>query len=110
GDAPLVEQEPHERHGRRLPAPRQLRYECSRAMTNTEEEQDPPENEDENEDAPPEATPPAAPSTWAWLRDCYFSIDRRTLGFARFMVGFFLLMDLGRRTGTWMDMYSSVGV
>src|SRR4029078_5957667 len=72
-------------------APRQLGYECEPAMTNTPHEHD-------------------DPSIWDWLRDTYFSFDRRTLGFGRLMLGFFLLTDLGRRTGTWLAMYSSEGV
>jgi hypothetical protein len=52
-------------------------------------------------------------SAGAWVRlfrDLYFSFDRRTLGFARIMLGFLLTMDILHRGRTWMDMYSSVGV
>ncbi len=47
---------------------------------------------------------------WTILRDVYFSIDRRTLGFARIMLGFLLVMDLFRRTPDWLAMYSDKGV
>ena len=47
---------------------------------------------------------------WTILRDVYFSIDRRTLGFARIMLGFLLVMDLFRRTPDWLHMYSDKGV
>lgn len=43
-------------------------------------------------------------------RDSWFSIDRRTLGFARIMFGFLLLTDLFRRTPDWMDMFADTGV
>src|SRR5580704_7178803 len=52
-----------------------------------------------------------SPRAWvALLRDLYCSFDRRTLGFARIMLGFLLLMDVVHRGAAWMDMYSSIGV
>jgi len=76
---------------------------------------------------PPESAPsgaPPAPSPFAdlaaedyspraflrLLRDLYLSFDRRTLGFARVMLGFLLCMDLLHRRVAWDDMYSSIGV
>ena len=47
---------------------------------------------------------------WEDFRDFYLTFDRRTLGFARIMLGFFLLMDLFRRTQDWWKMYSDQGV
>ena len=47
---------------------------------------------------------------WEDFRDFYLTFDRRTLGFARIMLGFFLLMDLWRRTDDWWKMYSDQGV
>jgi hypothetical protein len=47
---------------------------------------------------------------WDLFRECYFSFDRRTLGFTRILLGFFLLMDLFHRGIVWMDMYSNEGV
>jgi hypothetical protein len=47
---------------------------------------------------------------WEIIRDVYLSADRRTLGFARIMLGFLLVMDLFRRTPDWLDMYSDKGV
>ncbi|WP_235879761.1 HTTM domain-containing protein [Polyangium aurulentum] len=71
----------------------------------------------------PDAPQNAAPTTparrgesfrpRAWLeliRDVYFSIDRRTLGFTRIMLGFLCVMDLVRRTPDWLAMYSNQGV
>lgn len=65
----------------------------------------------------PEETPsPFAGEDWglrAWLRlvrDLYCSFDRRTLGFARILLGFLLIADLIHRGAAWRDMYSSVGV
>src|SRR5947209_1482037 len=65
----------------------------------------------------PEETPsPFAREDWglrAWLRllrDTYCSFDRRTLGFARILLGFLLITDLVHRGAAWRDMYSSVGV
>jgi hypothetical protein len=49
----------------------------------------------------------------AWLRflrDLYCQFDRRTLGFSRILLGFFLLMDVCHRGRVWLDMYSSIGV
>ncbi len=69
--------------------------------------------------APPNATPgtPARPResfhprAWAALiRDVWFSLDRRTLGFTRILLGFLCVMDLFRRTPDWLAMYSNTGV
>jgi len=49
-------------------------------------------------------------SWWEDFRDYYFSIDRRTLGLTRILLGFFLLFDLWRRTGDWWKMFSTDGV
>jgi hypothetical protein len=49
----------------------------------------------------------------AWLRllrDLYCTIDRRTLGFSRILLGYLLLTDLIHRGAAWRDMYSSAGV
>jgi hypothetical protein len=52
-----------------------------------------------------------SPRAWlALLRDLYLTFDRRTLGFARIMVGFLVCMDLIHRSVAWSDMYSSIGV
>jgi len=49
--------------------------------------------------------------TWRDLfRESYFTLDRRTLGLTRICLGFFLLMDLFRRTGDWEAMFSDRGV
>jgi hypothetical protein len=59
---------------------------------------------------------PFAGEDWsfrAWLRllrDLYCQFDRRTLGFSRILLGFFLLMDVCHRGRIWLDLYSSVGV
>jgi hypothetical protein len=50
------------------------------------------------------------PTVRAILRDAWFSVDRRTLGFARLFYGFFLLTDLFRRTPDWMHMFADTGV
>ncbi|MDC0749184.1 HTTM domain-containing protein [Polyangium mundeleinium] len=47
---------------------------------------------------------------WTIFRDVYLTIDRRTLGFARLMLGFLLVTDLIRRTPDWLHMYSDKGV
>ncbi|APR85791.1 Hypothetical protein A7982_11140 [Minicystis rosea] len=44
------------------------------------------------------------------FRDLYFTFDRRTLGFARIMLGFLLATDLIHRRAAWDDMYSTIGV
>ena len=52
-----------------------------------------------------------SPRAWlALLRDLYLTFDRRTLGFARIMLGFLLCMDLVHRGAAWTDMYSTLGV
>lgn len=70
------------------------------------------------------ATPEPAPSSafdvlrddwrrtswWELLRDGYLSFDRRTLGFTRLMLGFYLIMDLCRRSHAWWQMFSDEGV
>ncbi|WP_437600350.1 HTTM domain-containing protein [Sorangium sp. So ce590] len=63
------------------------------------------------DDAPPPAPPPArGPSMWDILRDSFFTFDRRTLGFTRILLGFFLIGDLLRRTWAWTDMFADIGV
>jgi hypothetical protein len=49
-------------------------------------------------------------SFWDILRDSWFTLDRRTLGFARVLLGFYLIGDLIRRTWDWEEMYSTRGV
>lgn len=44
------------------------------------------------------------------IRELYLSFDRRTLGFTRLCLGFFLLGDLIRHAWAWKDMYSNEGV
>lgn len=44
------------------------------------------------------------------LVENYLTVDRRTLGFTRILLGFFLLTDLLRRTPAWLDMFSNEGV
>lgn len=44
------------------------------------------------------------------LRDVYLTMDRRTLGLTRILLGFYLILDLLRRTPSWLDMYSRDGI
>ncbi|AGP33502.1 HTTM domain-containing protein [Sorangium cellulosum] len=63
------------------------------------------------DDGEPEAAPPPrGPSMWDILRDSFFTFDRRTLGFTRILLGFFLIGDLFRRTWAWNDMFADIGV
>jgi hypothetical protein len=47
---------------------------------------------------------------WLIIRDVYLSVDRRTLGFSRILLGFLMVMDLFRRTPDWLAMFSNEGV
>lgn len=47
---------------------------------------------------------------WLIIRDVYLSVDRRTLGFSRILLGFLMVTDLFRRTPDWLNMFSDVGV
>lgn len=49
-------------------------------------------------------------SWWDLFRDSYLTFDRRTLGFTRILLGFYLIGDLFRRTWTWKDMFALEGV
>ncbi len=73
----------------------------------------PPSDEQAAED-PSEATapPPPAPepSFREYLRDAYLVFDRRTLGFTRLLLGFFLIADVIHRGRSWIELYSSQGV
>jgi hypothetical protein len=61
-------------------------------------------------DAHPEGQA-ASTGTWRELfKRSYMSFDRRTLGLTRFLLGFYLIMDLFRRTGDWEAMFSDRGV
>ena len=53
---------------------------------------------------------PNDPSFRDIVRDTYLTFDRRTLGFARFFLGFLLIGDLFRRTWDWEAMFSNRGV
>ncbi len=44
------------------------------------------------------------------FKNSYFTFDRRTLGLTRICLGFYLLMDLFRRTGDWNAMFADTGV
>ena len=67
---------------------------------------------------PTESTPASrlaaedwTPRAWlALLRDLYCTFDRRTLGFARILLGFLLCTDAIHRAAAWDDMYSDIGV
>ncbi len=59
------------------------------------------------------ATTAKGPRVETWRQvfvDTYFSIDRRTLGLTRILLGFFLLGDLFRRTPDWLHMFGNEGV
>ena len=48
---------------------------------------------------------------WAeLLRNIYLTIDRRTLGFTRILLGAYLILDLVRRKHDWLDMFSNDGI
>ncbi len=44
------------------------------------------------------------------LREVYLTVDRRTLGFTRILLGFYLILDLVRRTPDWLAMFSDRGI
>ncbi|MFO0755012.1 MAG: HTTM domain-containing protein [Byssovorax sp.] len=44
------------------------------------------------------------------LRATYMTMDRRTLGFTRILLGAYLILDLFRRTSSWLDMFSNEGI
>ncbi|WP_437928188.1 HTTM domain-containing protein [Sorangium sp. So ce291] len=71
-------------------------------------------NDADDADADDAEEPPAArprgPSMWDILRDSFFTFDRRTLGFTRILLGFFLIGDLFRRSWAWSDMFADIGV
>ncbi|WP_437734667.1 hypothetical protein [Sorangium sp. So ce1335] len=77
-----------------------------------EEEDDAAAEEDDGAEDEGEAPapPPRAPSMWDILRDSFFTFDRRTLGFTRILLGFFLIGDLFRRSWAWSDMFADIGV
>lgn len=52
-------------------------------------------------------------SLGAWLaliRDRYLTLDRRTLGFTRILLGSLLLTDVIHRRAAWDEMFSTIGV
>jgi hypothetical protein len=61
-------------------------------------------------DAPADEAPPRDPSFGQLLRDGYLTFDRRTLGFTRLLLGFYLILDLFHRGRSWMELYSTDGV
>src|SRR5689334_20471229 len=64
-----------------------------------------------HDDPPPRVAPPSPdPSFFRLLHDHYLTFDRRTLGFTRWMLGFYLITDLFHRGRSWAELYSSTGV
>jgi uncharacterized membrane protein YphA (DoxX/SURF4 family) len=63
-------------------------------------------------DEPPDLAASGADDvTWrALIRSVYLTMDRRTLGLTRILLGFYLILDLVRRAPDWLDMYSSTGI
>ncbi|HTJ81641.1 MAG TPA: hypothetical protein VL400_07940 [Polyangiaceae bacterium] len=54
---------------------------------------------------------PRRTETWReYLRESYLVFDRRTLGLTRICLGFYLFMDLFRRTPDWEHMFGDRGV
>ena len=53
---------------------------------------------------------PPDPSFGQLLRDGYLTFDRRTLGFTRLVLGFYLILDLFHRGRSWSELYSTDGV
>ncbi len=43
-------------------------------------------------------------------KNSWLIMDRRTLGLSRILLGFYLVMDLFRRTSAWTDMFADTGV
>ncbi len=53
----------------------------------------------------------ARTETWReWFRDSYLQFDRRSLGLTRICLGYYLIMDLFRRTPDWEHMFAGTGV
>ena len=65
-------------------------------------------------DEPEDLLPTFRGEDWslgAWLaliRDRYLTLDRRTLGFTRILLGFLLLTDLFHRHAAWNEMFRSL--
>lgn len=47
---------------------------------------------------------------WNLIKNSWLSFDRRTLGLTRLLLGFYLIMDLLRRSAQWEDMFSDKGI
>src|SRR4051812_30455091 len=83
----------------------------SNADEETESDEAAPAQPQKDEKRSPFAGEDWSPRAWlALLRDLYFTFDRRTLGFARVLLGFMLVMDIIHRGAAWSDLYSTIGV
>jgi len=47
---------------------------------------------------------------WNLIKNSWLTFDRRTLGLSRLLLGFYLVMDLLRRSAQWEDMFSDKGI
>lgn len=47
---------------------------------------------------------------WILFKNSYLTLDRRTLGLTRILLGFYLITDLFRRAAAWEDLFSDKGV
>ncbi|WP_438026838.1 hypothetical protein [Sorangium sp. So ce233] len=82
-----------------------------RAAAGDDDAEDTAAEDDDAEEADEAPAPrPPGPSMWDILRDSFFTFDRRTLGFTRILLGFFLIGDLFRRSWAWSDMFADIGV
>ncbi|WP_434045227.1 MULTISPECIES: hypothetical protein [Sorangium] len=82
-----------------------------RAAAGDDDAEDAAAGDDDAEEADEAPAPrPPGPSMWDILRDSFFTFDRRTLGFTRILLGFFLIGDLFRRSWAWSDMFADIGV
>ncbi len=64
----------------------------------------------DDEEEPAEAAAPVEPGVWPWLRERYFSLDRRMLGVFRIYFGLLLLVDVLRRIPDSTFFYSNDGI
>ena len=61
-------------------------------------------------EAPVAPEEPPGPTFREMLREGYLTFDRRTLGFTRLVLGFYLILDLFHRGRSWSELYSTDGV
>ncbi len=87
-----------------------VRADALRGKAESETERATPPQREKISDVDDVKSPPRVETFREMLRSSYLTLDRRTLGLSRILLGFLLIGDLFRRTPDWIHMFGDEGV